>query len=170
MNNNNSSNVDWRDLRVCVMDKLLDISVLRRCALTSQSWKRASADDEIWLTLCQLHWATKAPQYHLHYPGRKAFLLEQNLGWKRQYQAAEATATRMTLDDISLHRFDFSFRIDPSTRASNKFNFNPDGRVSGHPMELDYEWRVLDDGAHTSMRFTNCLLPNIWNIYMFCRP
>ena len=134
------------DLLICICRCVDSVATVAAAAQTCSAFSEACSSDAVWEPLCARRWATKARRYHLM-PARRSELLAAGLSWREQFRRHEMDARRVEISaqELASLTFDFRFRFHGPTigPASTTFRFGADGRVSGHPNGLTYEWRLL---------------------------
>lgn len=109
------------------------------------SWLcQAGSTDALWQPLCARRWAGKSRAATA--PWRDPALA---LPWRARFVGAELGRRRCHFEaPAELHAlaFDFRFRSHPEEPQGRAFRLNADGRVSGHPNGLTYDWELLDGG------------------------
>jgi len=71
------------------------------------------------------------------------------MSWRNRYIFAEKDGRRtyfLNKKEVSTLVFDCRYRSQPQMPSSTNFRFEADGRISGHPSGLQYDWDLLDSG------------------------
>jgi len=71
--------------------------------------------------------------------------------YPERWHEEDGSRHKIGVDELTDLTFDFTFRMSPSVRASVNFRFNSDFRVSGHPNEMTYIWKLLSDGRQVAL-------------------
>eukprot|EP00928_Gymnodinium_smaydae_P038470 TRINITY_DN26534_c0_g1_i1.p1 TRINITY_DN26534_c0_g1~~TRINITY_DN26534_c0_g1_i1.p1 ORF type:complete len:233 (-),score=25.87 TRINITY_DN26534_c0_g1_i1:210-908(-) len=138
---------------IVALSFLESTSACAAATAASRTWQAAADSSLVWEVLCEACWGKKVSAFHLT-SGRRRKLAESHKTWKEHYRdhLLDGRRASITRDELCACTFDFTFRLDPFHRvASRSFRFGLDGRVSGHPNGLTYDWELSEDGRHVAL-------------------